>query len=74
MKTKFCMESNITKESIQISLSEAKIKHIWTKQIKPKVLEGEDPPSQEELQRDQELEDAEYMTMIHKYLILETKV
>ena len=57
MDPKFCTESNVTIESIKVSLSEAKVKRIWSELSKPVVEEGEDPPTPEEIEQDQQLED-----------------
>lgn len=54
---KFCVETNVTVEEIKVSLSEAKVKRIWSELSKPVIEEGEEPPSEEEIMKDQEQED-----------------
>ena len=57
MDPKYCMETNITIEDIKVSMAEAKVKRIWSEASKPVIEEGEEPPSEEEIRADQEIED-----------------
>ena len=60
----FRREAKVTYEEIHINVEEGKIKRVWTELSKYPVDEGEDPPTEEELNRIKEMEEDARRTLI----------
>ena len=53
----FCMETKVTEEDITIATEEGKTKRVWQEMNRWQGDDGEEPPSEEDLQRMKEAED-----------------